>query len=72
MSRLSYQTFVSDGVQRARGALPSGAPIVSSPITSTLITGAEDALLVDPPMTIAQTDRVGDWLAGTGKRLRSI
>jgi len=47
MSKLSYQTFVSDGVQRARGALPSGAPIVSSPITSTLITGAEDALLVD-------------------------
>jgi glyoxylase-like metal-dependent hydrolase (beta-lactamase superfamily II) len=72
MPRLSYQTFVSDGVQRARGALPSGEPIVSSPITSTLISGAEDALLVDPPMTIAQTDRLGDWLARTGKRIRYI
>ena len=55
-SDLSYSTFVSDGVVRASGArLPEGDPIVSSPITSTLIAGATDAVLVDPPLTIEQT-----------------
>ena len=49
----SYSTFVSDGVVRASGArLPEGDPIVSSPITSTLIAGATDAVLVDPPLTL--------------------
>jgi glyoxylase-like metal-dependent hydrolase (beta-lactamase superfamily II) len=69
---LSYETFVSEGVQRANGALPSGEPIISSPITSTLISGAEDALVVDPPFTLAQTARVADWIARSGKRLRHI
>jgi glyoxylase-like metal-dependent hydrolase (beta-lactamase superfamily II) len=69
---LSFETFISEGVQRANGALPSGEPIISSPITSTLISGAEDALLVDPPFTLAQTARVADWIARSGKRLRFI
>jgi glyoxylase-like metal-dependent hydrolase (beta-lactamase superfamily II) len=71
-AKLSYETFISEGVQRANGALPAGEPIVSSPITSTLISGAEDALLVDPPFTLAQTARVADWIARSGKRLRAI
>jgi|SRR5690349_19617710 hypothetical protein len=55
-SDLSYSTFVSDGVVRASGArLPEGDPIVSSPITSTLIAGATEAVLVDPPLTMEQT-----------------
>jgi hypothetical protein len=62
-SDLSHSTFVSDGVVRARGArLPEGDPIVSSPVTSTLIAGATDAVLVDPPLTIEQTRLVGDWI----------
>ncbi len=69
---LSYETFVSEGVQRANGALPSGEPIFSSPITSTLISGTEDALLVDPPFTLAQTARVAEWIARSGKRLRYV
>ncbi len=71
-ARLSYETFVSDGVLRANGALPSGERIASSPITSTLIFGAEDAVLVDPPLTIAQTQAVADWVARSGKKLRYI
>lgn len=70
---LSYSTFVSDGVVRASGArLPEGDPIVSSPITSTLIAGATDAVLVDPPLTIGQTPLVGDWIERSGKRLKYI
>lgn len=72
-SDLSYSTFVSDGVVRASGArLPEGDPIVSSPITSTLIAGATDAVLVDPPLTIEQTRLVGDWIERSGKRLKYI
>ena len=70
--QLSYETFISEGVQRANGALPTGEPIFSSPITSTLISGAADALLVDPPFTLAQTARVADWIERSGKRLRYI
>jgi glyoxylase-like metal-dependent hydrolase (beta-lactamase superfamily II) len=72
VTRLSYETFVSDSIPRAHGALPSGESLVWSPITSTLIAGAEDALLVDPPLTRAQTERVADWIAESGKRLRYI
>jgi glyoxylase-like metal-dependent hydrolase (beta-lactamase superfamily II) len=69
---LTYQTFVSEGVPRARGALPTGERLASSPITSTLLLGAEDAVLVDPPLTIGQTEEVGDFVARSGRRLRYI
>ncbi|MFF7187427.1 MBL fold metallo-hydrolase [Streptomyces sp. NPDC008222] len=70
---LSYETFVSDGTPRAGDErLPNGERLVSSPLTSTLIFGAEEAVLVDPPFTREQTDRVGDWVAGSGKRLTHI
>jgi len=70
---LSYSTFISEGIVRASGArLPEGDPIVSSPITSTLIVGATDAVLVDPPLTIEQTRLVGDWVERSGKRLKYI
>jgi glyoxylase-like metal-dependent hydrolase (beta-lactamase superfamily II) len=72
-SDLSYSTFVSDGVVRASGArLPEGDPIVSSPITSTLIAGATDAVLVDPPLTLDQTRLVGDWIEQSGRSLKYI
>jgi glyoxylase-like metal-dependent hydrolase (beta-lactamase superfamily II) len=70
--KLSYETFVSESIPRAHGSLPSGEPLVWSPITSTLIYGEEDALLVDPPLTLAQTERVAAWVARSGKRLRYI
>ncbi|HET9155211.1 MAG TPA: MBL fold metallo-hydrolase [Myxococcaceae bacterium] len=70
---LSYSTFISEGIVRASGArLPEGDPIVSSPITSTLIVGATDAVLVDPPLTIEQTRLVGDWVERSGNRLKYI
>lgn len=72
-SPLSYETFVSDGVTRANAMrLPNGDHIVSSPITSTLIFGETDAVLIDPPMTREQTRKVGDWVAQSGKHLKYI
>ncbi|MGW3025102.1 MBL fold metallo-hydrolase [Streptomyces sp. NPDC001221] len=70
---LAYETFVSDGTPRAGDQrVPNGDRLVSSPLTSTLIFGEEEALLVDPPFTREHTEKVGDWVAGSGKRLTHI
>lgn len=72
-SSLEYETFVSDGTPRAgEERLPNGDRLVSSPLTSTLIFGEEDAVLVDPPFTREQTEQVGDWVERSGRRLTHI
>jgi glyoxylase-like metal-dependent hydrolase (beta-lactamase superfamily II) len=43
-----------------------------SPITTTLIVGRRDAVLVDPPLTVRQAADVGDWIAVSGRQLRQI
>jgi glyoxylase-like metal-dependent hydrolase (beta-lactamase superfamily II) len=43
-----------------------------SPITSTLILGVHDAILIDPPLTTTQAADVGDWIAASGRELRQI
>ena len=72
-AKLSYEVFISDpvpfeGVERA----PNGDRRMFTSISSTLIAGEADAVLVDPPMTIDQTERVAKWIEGSGKRLRHI
>jgi glyoxylase-like metal-dependent hydrolase (beta-lactamase superfamily II) len=70
---LSYDVFVSDGPPRAGDErMPDGSPLVWSPLSSTLISGAQDAVLVDPPFTRTQTQRVGDWVEKSGRRLACI
>jgi glyoxylase-like metal-dependent hydrolase (beta-lactamase superfamily II) len=54
------------------GELPNGDPIVSSPVSSTLIFGEQDAVLADPPFTREQIQKVGDWIEQSGKRLAYI
>jgi len=41
-------------------------------MSTTLISGATDAVLVDPPFTIELTRQVGDWVERSGKRLTAI
>ncbi|GII52422.1 MBL fold metallo-hydrolase [Planotetraspora thailandica] len=70
---LSYDVFVSDGPRRAGDQrMPNGDPISWSPLSTTLIFGEEDALLVDPPFTLAQTEKVAAWVERSGKRLAYI
>jgi glyoxylase-like metal-dependent hydrolase (beta-lactamase superfamily II) len=70
---LRYEVFVNDGVRRARDMrLPDGSPIISSPVASTLVLGENQAVLVDPPFTYDQINRVGDWIERSGKRLAYI
>jgi len=72
-TQLSYDVFVSDGTARAGDErMPDGAPLAWSPLSSTLIFGAHDALLVDPPFTRTQIQSVGDWVERFGRRLAYI
>ncbi|MDT5319715.1 MAG: hypothetical protein QOD88_2237 [Mycobacterium sp.] len=70
---LQHKTFVTGQLpQSGRGPLPDGSTRMWSPITSTLITGKRDAVLVDPPLTITQAAEVGDWISASGATLRHI
>ena len=70
---LQYRTFVTQQIpQSGRGPLPDGSVRMWSPITSTLIMGRRDAVLIDPALTATQAAEVGDWIAASGRRLRQI
>ncbi|WP_155918949.1 MULTISPECIES: MBL fold metallo-hydrolase [unclassified Mycolicibacterium] len=73
MTELRYEVMVHDGLPRNREQrLPDGSPIVSSPVASTLILGETDAVLVDPPFTRDQVQRVGDWIESFGRSLKFV
>jgi glyoxylase-like metal-dependent hydrolase (beta-lactamase superfamily II) len=73
MSQLRYEVMVHDGLTRHRQQrLPDGSPIVSSPVSSTLILGEHEAVLVDPPFTRDQVFRTGDWIEDSGRTLKYV
>jgi glyoxylase-like metal-dependent hydrolase (beta-lactamase superfamily II) len=70
---LEHKLFVTTQIpQSGRGPLPDGSTRMWSPITSTLIMGRHDAVLIDPPLTTTQATEVGDWIAASGRELRQI
>lgn len=70
---LSYRVLVLDPIPFAdTEKTPEGDARMFQPIAVTLITGKTDAVLVDPPMTSAQTEAVAKWIEESGKRLRAI
>ncbi|MEV8148647.1 MBL fold metallo-hydrolase [Arthrobacter sp. NPDC080073] len=73
MTTLSYEVLVLDGTPRAGDQrLPSGEAIVSSPLSITLISGENDAVLVDVPYTFGHVERVRNWIQDSGKTLRYV
>jgi glyoxylase-like metal-dependent hydrolase (beta-lactamase superfamily II) len=70
---LSWSVHVAPSIPTRIADLPPDLPErVWSPITSTLITGERDAVLVDTPLTIEQTDGLANWVAVSGKNLTTI
>ena len=70
---LSYETLVTAPIPIAvADPLPNGERRMWQPVTSTLIHGEQDAVLVDPPFTNEAIERVGDWVASSGKNLTAI
>jgi glyoxylase-like metal-dependent hydrolase (beta-lactamase superfamily II) len=72
-SILGYQVFVSDPVPMdLPGLLPNGEPHMFQPLSTTLIYGEHDAVLAEAPLTVAQGQAVGEWVAASGKNLTHI
>src|ERR1700692_4382537 len=70
---LNWEVFVTPGIPTVTSDLPPGTKQqMWSPISSTLISGERDAVLVDAPITIEQTRALVDWIAASGKNLTTI
>src|ERR1700739_1394502 len=73
MSELHYEVLVHDGLRRHREQrLPDGGPIISSPVTSTLIYCEHGGGVAAPPFTYEQVSRVADWIERSGKHLTAV
>ncbi|MFD8007112.1 MBL fold metallo-hydrolase [Streptomyces mirabilis] len=74
MTALKYEVFVTPAIAQSSGILnlPNGDPMVWSPISTTLIYGEQDAVLVDPPFTTDTTREVLAWVQKTGRNLTEI
>jgi glyoxylase-like metal-dependent hydrolase (beta-lactamase superfamily II) len=70
---LKWEVFVTPGIPTAGSDLAPGTKqLMWSPISSTLISGKRDAVLVDTFITVEQGDRLVDWVAASGKNLTTI
>ena len=72
-NRLQWDVFISSQIPTITNDLPPGASEMKwSPISSTLISGKRDAVLVDTAITIDQNQKLVDWIAASGKNLTAI
>src|SRR5229473_6366465 len=70
---LKWDVFVTPGIPMVTRDLPPGMKQgMWSPISSTLIYGKRDAVLVDAFITVEQEDALVDWVATSGKNLTTI
>src|SRR5712692_1095008 len=70
---LNWDVFVTPGIPMVTSDLPPGAKQgMWQPISSTLIYGKRDAVLVDAFITTEQADALVDWVAASGKNLTTI
>src|SRR5260370_1425326 len=70
---LTYQVYVAPIIAMAGKDVPPGQSRSTwSPISATLICGRNDAVLVDPLMTVEQGMAVADWVSTTGKNLTTV
>jgi glyoxylase-like metal-dependent hydrolase (beta-lactamase superfamily II) len=72
MSKLRADVFVAPSIPWYKPDGREGGPW--SPISCTLIHGDSEAVLVDTPITISQTEELANWIKNTipGKRLTKI
>src|SRR5947208_3100227 len=70
---LNWDVFVTPGIPTVTSDLPPGTKQqMWSPISSTLIYGKRDAVLVDAFITVEQAGALVDWVAASGKNLTRI
>ena len=71
-STLQYDVMVSGLLATSAPPMPDGERPHWSPLSHTLIHGPTEAVIVDPPITVAQTSALADWIAASGKRLAYV
>ena len=72
-SPLKWEVFVSPQVAVITSDFPPGAAERKwSPISSTLISGDRNAVLVDTFITMEQNRALAEWVAASGKNLTTI
>ena len=72
-SPLRWKVFVTPAMPIVHDDLPPGETArIWSPISSVLIYGERDAVLVDTPVTTAQATAVADWVEKAGKNLTTV
>ena len=70
---LKWEVFVALGIPTAASDLPPDTKQgMWSPISSTLIYGKRDAVLVDAFITVEQAHALVDWVEASGKNLTTI
>jgi hypothetical protein len=70
---LSWDVFLAPSIPAITSDLPPGEKERPwPPISSTLISGERDAVLVDTPITVEQARALANWVVATGKNLTTI
>ena len=70
---LRWDVFLAPSIAAITSDLPPGEKQRPwPPISSTLISGERDAVLVDTPITIEQARALANWVAASGKNLTTI
>jgi len=70
---LSWDVFLAPSIPAITSDLPPGEKQRPwPPISSTLISGERDAVLVDAPITVEQARALANWVAASGKNLTTI
>jgi glyoxylase-like metal-dependent hydrolase (beta-lactamase superfamily II) len=70
---LRWNVFLAPSIPAITSDLPPGEKQRPwPPISSTLISGERDAVLVDAPITIEQSRALANWIAARGKNLTTI
>src|ERR1700737_4311036 len=72
-SPLKWDVFLSSQIPVVPSELPPGVSEMKwSPISSTLISGERDAVLVDTFITMEQNRALAEWVVASGKNLTTI
>ncbi|MCU1334159.1 MAG: beta-lactamase domain protein, partial [Candidatus Angelobacter sp.] len=70
---LKWDVFLAPSIPAITSDLPPGEKQRPwPPISSTLIYGERDAVLVDAPITVEQARALANWVAASGKNLTTI
>ena len=70
---LRWEVFLAPSIPAITSDLPPGEKERPwPPISSTLISGERDAVLVDIPLTVEQARALANWVEASGKNLKTI